>query len=220
MVRFKNRWLLVEFIPIPTTASGGAPTSRTTLGQLPNNSAQLPPLDGKQIWTALKQSILTNFGDFVCFGRWGAWCFLLDLVLPPVLLPYPTNDVHSLACSPLPPPGRLCPASSFLLRFRIHSSTLRNALAPLITAGPPVKYFSPTTNTAIIRVAREHHKIAWAGLTLLSTIGGVRSTAGGRGGTGDGVRYIPNVVHLSAGYQDSYDAFLEKTMLEIQALQD
>ncbi|KAG2017414.1 hypothetical protein CC2G_006924 [Coprinopsis cinerea AmutBmut pab1-1] len=185
MVRFKNRWLLVEFIPIPTTASGGAPTSRTTLGQLPNNSAQLPPLDGKQIWTALKQSILTNFGDV----GWGS-------------------------------------------------------VAPSLT----VKYFSPTTNTAIIRVAREHHKIAWAGLTLLSTIGGVRSTAGGRGGTGDGVRYIPNVVHLSgtikhcqlaaiehnrvvvaryralannpAGYQDSYDAFLEKTMLEIQALQD
>ena len=46
-----------------------------------------------------------------------------------------------------------------------------------------VKYFSPTTNLCIIRVGRDHHNIAWAALTLLTAI--------------EGVRYIPNVVHIS-----------------------
>ncbi|KDR78607.1 hypothetical protein GALMADRAFT_63809, partial [Galerina marginata CBS 339.88] len=46
-----------------------------------------------------------------------------------------------------------------------------------------VKYFSPTTNICIIRVGRDQHNIAWGALTLLTSI--------------DGVRYIPNVVHVS-----------------------
>ncbi|TFK18774.1 hypothetical protein FA15DRAFT_760467 [Coprinopsis marcescibilis] len=158
MVRFKNRWLLVEFIPISQAQS-----SITT--------AVTSNLDGKLIWGALRQSILTNFGD----TGWGA-----------------------------------------------------------VASSLTVKYYSPTTNTAIIRVSRDHHKIAWAGLAMITTI--------------DGTRYIPNVVHLSgtikhaqlsaiqhnrvvvaryralaktpSGYQDSYDTFLEKSTLEIQALQD
>ncbi|KAJ7596910.1 hypothetical protein C8J56DRAFT_1000989 [Mycena floridula] len=42
MVRFKNRWFLVEFIPIGETRVN---------------------LDGKQIWSALRQSVISNFGD-------------------------------------------------------------------------------------------------------------------------------------------------------------
>ncbi|KAH6909372.1 hypothetical protein BKA70DRAFT_1064586, partial [Coprinopsis sp. MPI-PUGE-AT-0042] len=30
----------------------------------------------------------------------------------------------------------------------------------------------PVNNTAIIRVSREHHKIAWVGLTMLSEVRG------------------------------------------------
>ena len=46
-----------------------------------------------------------------------------------------------------------------------------------------VKYFSPQTNLCIIRVARDPHKIAWASVTLTTTI--------------DGRKYIPHVVHVS-----------------------
>lgn len=46
-----------------------------------------------------------------------------------------------------------------------------------------VKYFSPTTNLCIIRVARDHHRIAWGAVTLLTGI--------------DDVRVIPHVVHVS-----------------------
>jgi hypothetical protein len=46
-----------------------------------------------------------------------------------------------------------------------------------------VKYYSPTTNVCIIRVARDQHAIAWAGLTLMTNV--------------EGRRYIPNVIHLS-----------------------
>lgn len=46
-----------------------------------------------------------------------------------------------------------------------------------------VKYFSPTTNICIIRVARDPYRIAWGAVTYLSSI--------------DGQRYIPNVVHVS-----------------------
>jgi len=46
-----------------------------------------------------------------------------------------------------------------------------------------VKYHSPTTNVCIIRVARDHHRIAWGAVTLLTSI--------------EGHKYIPNVVHVS-----------------------
>ncbi|KIM36084.1 hypothetical protein M413DRAFT_20638 [Hebeloma cylindrosporum] len=161
MVRFKNRWILVEFIPI---TQGTAQLGKSTVGSA--NS-----IDGKAIWSALKQSVLNNFGD----TGWGAVGLSLT-----------------------------------------------------------VKYFSPTTNICIIRVARDQHNIAWGALTLLTSI--------------DGTRYLPNVVHVSgtirhaqlaaiahnreviaryralaenpAAYQDSYNTFLESTEREIEALQD
>jgi len=97
-----------------------------------------------------------------------------------------------------------------------------------------VKYFSPTTNLCIVRVARDHHRIAWGAVTLLTLI--------------DDVRVIPHVVHVSgtikhaqlsaiahnreviaqfraktknpALYQDSYDDYLAQSTREIEALQD
>ncbi|KAL0948650.1 hypothetical protein HGRIS_010454 [Hohenbuehelia grisea] len=151
----QNRWLLVEFIPFPRNPAIKAPST----------------LDGQQIWNALKQSIISNFGD----TGWGAVGLSLN-----------------------------------------------------------VKYFSPTTYICIIRVARDHHKIAWGGLSLLTTI--------------QGVRYIPNVIHVSgtikqaqlaavshnravvaryralartpAAYQDLYDEYLELSRKDIESLQD
>ncbi|KAF8071518.1 hypothetical protein FPV67DRAFT_1481520 [Lyophyllum atratum] len=153
MVRFKNRWLLVELIPTG------------------ENTGAARPIEGKHIWAAVKQSVLTNFGDV----GWGSVGLSLT-----------------------------------------------------------VKYYSPTTNICIIRVARDHHRIAWGAVTLLSSI--------------EGVRYIPNVVHLSgtikhaqlaaithnreviaryralaktpAAYQDSYATYLERSTVEIEGLQD
>ncbi|EDR11239.1 uncharacterized protein LACBIDRAFT_315812 [Laccaria bicolor S238N-H82] len=155
MVRFKNRWLLVEFIPL----------------ELEKPKPGTSRLDGKIIWAALKHSIQNNFGD----TGWGAVALSLT-----------------------------------------------------------VKYFSPTTNICIIRVGRDHHQVAWAGLTLLTSIAGFR--------------YIPNVVHLSGtirhaqlaaiahnreviaryralaktptAYQDSHEKYLETSTAEIEALQD
>lgn len=46
-----------------------------------------------------------------------------------------------------------------------------------------VKYFSPTTNLCIIRVARDHHRIAWAAVTLITKL--------------QGKTYVPNVIHVS-----------------------
>ncbi|KAJ6531072.1 hypothetical protein B0H19DRAFT_1214312 [Mycena capillaripes] len=154
MVRFKNRWLLVELIP--TSNPNSNPSTR---------------LDGQKIWAALKQSILSNFGDV----GWGS-----------------------------------------------------------VGLSMTVKYYSPTTNICIIRVARDHHKIAWGALTLMTAI--------------EGSRYIPNVIHLSgtikhaqlaaishnreviaryraqaktpSAYQDSYDDYLQTSNMEIEALQD
>ncbi|KAJ7907291.1 hypothetical protein B0H13DRAFT_2233450 [Mycena leptocephala] len=156
MVRFKNRWLLVELIPAST----------------PNPNSSPARLDGQKIWAALRQSILTNFGDV----GWGS-----------------------------------------------------------VGSSMNVKYYSPTTNICIIRVGRDHHKIAWGALTLITAI--------------EGTRYIPNVIHLSgtikhaqlaaishnreviaryraqaktpvSAYQDSYDEYLQTSNMEIEALQD
>ncbi|GAA6011141.1 hypothetical protein JCM10207_005511 [Rhodosporidiobolus poonsookiae] len=40
-----------------------------------------------------------------------------------------------------------------------------------------IKYFSPSTSTLIVRVAREHRRTLWAALTLLRKVGGVECVA-------------------------------------------
>ncbi|KAJ4482239.1 hypothetical protein J3R30DRAFT_3681473 [Lentinula aciculospora] len=66
MVRFKNRWFLVEFIPIPSDtkilSTPPIPLSRSSTEPIQLN------LDGKAIYSALKQSVLSNYGDV----GWGA----------------------------------------------------------------------------------------------------------------------------------------------------
>lgn len=57
MVRFKNRWLLVEFIPCPDGDVAFA-----------HRLCSSTNLSGKQIFAALKQSVIMNFGD----AGWGA----------------------------------------------------------------------------------------------------------------------------------------------------
>ncbi|KAH9948600.1 hypothetical protein B0H21DRAFT_777817 [Amylocystis lapponica] len=52
MVRFKNRWILIEFLPC-------------TLPPSPDAAAEL---SSKDVWGALKQSVIANFGD----TGWGA----------------------------------------------------------------------------------------------------------------------------------------------------
>lgn len=53
----------------------------------------------------------------------------------------------------------------------------------MFSSHDPVKYFSPTTNICIIRVARDHYRIAWGAVTLLKKL--------------QGKVYLPNVVHVS-----------------------
>ncbi|KAH7884841.1 hypothetical protein F5I97DRAFT_1892718 [Phlebopus sp. FC_14] len=165
MVRFKNRWLLVEFIALSPETVSQAPS----LSLAPTTTS----LDAKQIHSALRQSVISHFGD----AGWG----------------------------------------------KVGSSLM-------------VKYFSPTTNLCIVRVARDAHTLVWGAVTLLTVIGGTR--------------VIPHIVHVSgtikhvqlaamrynrevvarfragsktaAQYhaQDSYEAYLEKSTRELEALQE
>ncbi|KAG2147800.1 uncharacterized protein EDB93DRAFT_1226542 [Suillus bovinus] len=57
MVRFKNRWLLVEFVDTSTVDTSTEKESLSTR-----------TLDGRLIYNALRDSIVTNFGD----TGWGA----------------------------------------------------------------------------------------------------------------------------------------------------
>ncbi|KAL4066710.1 Rpp14/Pop5 family-domain-containing protein, partial [Scleroderma citrinum] len=149
----QNRWFLVEFIAVSSDSSVA--------------------LDGKQIHSALRQSIISNFGD----AGWGAVGMSLT-----------------------------------------------------------IKYFSPTTNICIVRVARDHHNLAWGAITLMTSI--------------NGIRVIPHVIHVSgtikhtqlaaikhnreiiarfraraktpASYhaQDSYEPYLVQSTREIETLQE
>ena len=53
----------------------------------------------------------------------------------------------------------------------------------ITTNSKSVKYFSPTTNLCIVRVAREHHNIAWGAVTLIRKL--------------EGKLHIPHVLHVS-----------------------
>ncbi|KAI0791195.1 hypothetical protein C8Q75DRAFT_805555 [Abortiporus biennis] len=189
MVRFKNRWILVEFIPCVSPTNSNNSSILAVPGLISSNNE----ITSKQIWSALKQSIIANFGD----TGWGA-----------------------------------------------------------VGSSLNIKYYSPTTNVCIIRVARDPYRIAWAGVTFLTSI--------------DGKGYLPNVVHVSGtikqaqmaaiqhnreviaryrvlartpgihiqsgcccrvcevvngygqlvAYQDSYETFLKTSTEEIEALQD
>jgi len=152
MVRFKNRWLLVEFIPVDVR---------------PTNST---PVTSKTVWNALKESVILNFGE----TGWGA-----------------------------------------------------------VGGSLTVKYFSPTTGICIIRVTRDHHRIAWGAVTLITSL--------------DGFRYIPQTVHVSGTIKkaqlaaiqhdrevvarlrnkskssssgDDFTAYLTSSRAEIEALQE
>ncbi|KAG2152554.1 uncharacterized protein EDB93DRAFT_1239917 [Suillus bovinus] len=57
MVRFKNRWLLVEFVDTSTVDASTEKQSFSTRS-----------LDGRLIYNALRDSVVTNFGD----TGWGA----------------------------------------------------------------------------------------------------------------------------------------------------
>ncbi|KAN0108975.1 Rpp14/Pop5 family domain containing protein [Russula decolorans] len=73
MVRFKNRWLLIEFIP----AASPSPSSSTSVstpghGHIQHITTLSPDaISGKDVFNALKQSVLLNFGD-VGWGEVGA----------------------------------------------------------------------------------------------------------------------------------------------------
>ncbi|KZO98935.1 hypothetical protein CALVIDRAFT_535035 [Calocera viscosa TUFC12733] len=152
MVRFKNRWLLIEFIP----CGAAQPSQRSTTS--------------KQIWSELRGTVVHNFGEV----GWGA-----------------------------------------------------------VGGSLNVKYYSPVTNLCIIRVARDHYRTAWAGVTLLTSL--------------NGETCIPRVVHCSGTIKqaqiaaikydreliarmkeqgapdlssDKLDTLLATTVAEIEALQD
>ncbi|KAF9450485.1 hypothetical protein P691DRAFT_798103 [Macrolepiota fuliginosa MF-IS2] len=146
-----------------------------------------------------------------------------------------------------------------MVRFKIYNALKQSILSNFGDTGwgavglsLTVKYFSPATNVAIIRVGRDQHRVAWGGVTLLKEI--------------DGWKIIPYVVHVSGArnsvfirgrcsrrhqigtikhaqlaaiahnrevvarfrarsklpptYQDSYTQFLENSEREIGALQD
>ncbi|KAJ8088223.1 RNA-binding protein pop5 [Marasmius tenuissimus] len=169
MVRFKNRWFLVEFLPVNGQANrnDGLEVDLTTA----SSTQKQTHIEGKHIWSAIKQSVISHFGDV----GWGSVGLSLT-----------------------------------------------------------VKYFSPTTHICIVRVARDHHKIAWGAVTMLKSI--------------EGVRVLPNVIHVSgtikhaqlaaiehnrivvaryraqagapAAYQDSYEEHLRSSEDAINTLRD
>jgi ribonuclease P/MRP protein subunit POP5 len=42
----------------------------------------------------------------------------------------------------------------------------------LVSSSLSIRYFSPATSTGIVRIARDHYRMAWAALTFIRDIGG------------------------------------------------
>ncbi|KAG7092913.1 hypothetical protein E1B28_009218 [Marasmius oreades] len=134
MVRFKNRWLLIEFLPVHGQNSLEVDLTKASSSSSQNQTR----IEGKHIWGAIKQSAISNFGDI----GWGSVALSLN-----------------------------------------------------------VKYFSPTTHICIVRVARDHHKIAWGAVTLLKSI--------------EGVKVLPNVIHVSGTIKHAQLAAIEHNRIVI-----
>ncbi|WPH04775.1 Hypothetical protein R9X50_00767000 [Acrodontium crateriforme] len=90
---------------------------------------------------------------------------------------YPDDTKSTLATnSPLPHTVQFHQPSPDTLTSKLLTRLLREGLSDYFgdygagrAAGSlQVKYFSPATSTAIIRVAREHYRLVWAVLTYLS----------------------------------------------------
>jgi hypothetical protein len=63
---YQNRWFLIEFIPVSTSESGHDHTNTNTTSVVPKEA-----ISGKDVFNALKQSVLLHFGD-VGWGEVGA----------------------------------------------------------------------------------------------------------------------------------------------------
>ncbi|KAG8969856.1 hypothetical protein FRC03_000102 [Tulasnella sp. 419] len=126
MVRFKNRWLLVEFLPY---ANGAV------------DQTIIPDITDKQVFNAVRASVVLNFGD----SGWGA---------------------------------------------------VGNSMS--------VKYYSPVTGMCVIRAAREHVRILWGALTLLTQI--------------EGQMFIPRVVHSSGTIKKAQIAAIQHDRISVARL--
>ena len=105
-----------------------------------NNPDGSPQLNTKQIWSALRDSVVNNFGDV----GWGAV----------------GNSLNGM--------------SHWDTRVWFHL---------IVFISSKVKYYSPVTGHCIIRVARDHYRIAWGATTLITSI--------------DGKLVLPHVIHCS-----------------------
>lgn len=174
MVRFKNRWLLVEFLQ----PSQLAPAPLLTRGT--ESEAWRAPVmnddDDGDTWSDQEDESYPHASS-------SKLPFMLPLPSSPPTKPILAGDAKT----------RQKNLSTYVRQSILEtfgddghskcSSLAGRSRAHLGPYSPAVSYFSPTTSLAILRISRDHYRLAWSAINLITEI--------------EGIRVVPRVIAVS-----------------------
>ncbi|CED85273.1 RNase P/RNase MRP subunit POP5 [Phaffia rhodozyma] len=174
MVRFKNRWLLVEFL-FPTSQPTSASASLSSSSPDSFVPVESSPRPSKRTKTTHTKSGLSSDESQDEDGEEEETTVEEDLLFPalnvlPLLLPPPPNSKTGKR--------RALDEKSIFLG-------IKNSVIQIfgddgwgrVSGGTNVKYYCPQTNLCIIRCARDHYRTVWAALSMLGPINSERVVA-------------------------------------------
>ncbi|GHJ87752.1 hypothetical protein NliqN6_4154 [Naganishia liquefaciens] len=171
MVRFKNRWLLVELL-FPAQYASNASAPDVLALRPPGLDQDAVDVDNDQILASQDSedaddpTILPL--SFYTSGTTPAQPFLTPT--KPVVI----SSTHSIPTNTqTSTPGAVVQNNQIWQAVRDSVMDVCGDVGwGKVASSLQVKYYSPTTSLCIIRVAREHVRTAWTGLTFVNEIGG------------------------------------------------
>ncbi|KAJ9121709.1 hypothetical protein QFC22_002329 [Naganishia vaughanmartiniae] len=173
MVRFKNRWLLVELLFPGQYASN--------IANIDTLTTTFPGVDLDDIHVDEEVAESRNDDpedpDDPTLLPLSFYTSASSALLPPFLTP---SKPIILSSGHVKPTNAISTTPGAVVQNNQIWQALRDSVIDVcgdvgwgkVASSMQVKYYSPTTSLCIIRVAREHIRTAWTGLSFVNTIAG------------------------------------------------
>ncbi|KAJ9102471.1 hypothetical protein QFC21_002871 [Naganishia friedmannii] len=175
MVRFKNRWLLVELL-FPGQYSSNIPNIDALPSHtIPEVVAYGMDVDDEDLDTSKNDD--PEDPDDPTLLPLSFYTSASSALLPPFLTP---SKPIILSSGHVKPVTATSSTPGAVVQNNQIWQALRDSVIDVcgdvgwgkVASNMQVKYYSPTTSLCIIRVAREHIRTAWTGLSFVNTIAG------------------------------------------------